>query len=70
MMEWIGIAVNSSGNVLVAEQGGDVLVLDKNGKAIKRSEHGFTELRDVAVDKDDNIIYYTLSIQAAATIKV
>ena len=54
----IDIAINSVGEVLVAEQYGDVLVLDKNGKklrSIAKSQHHFKELQGIAMDKDDNI---------------
>ena len=54
----IDIAINSAGEVLVAERYGDVIVLDKNGKKlhnIAKSQHHFKELEGIAVDKDDNI---------------
>ena len=54
----VDIAINSVGEVLVAEQYGDVLVLDKNGKklrSIAKSQYHFKKLRGIAVDKDDNI---------------
>ena len=53
----IGIAINSAGNVLVAENKGDVKVLDKSGiilHTIEKRRHGFEGLQDIAVDKDDN----------------
>ena len=53
----IGIAINSAGIVLVAEESGDVKVLDKGGKIlhmIEKRHYNFAELRDIAVDKDDN----------------
>ena len=53
----IGIAINSAGNVLVAENKGDVKVLDKSGKIlhmIEKHRHDFADLQDIAVDKDDN----------------
>ena len=54
----IDIAINSVGEVLVAEEHGDVLVLDKNGKrlrSIAKSRYHFKKLEGIAVDKDDNI---------------
>ena len=56
-----GIAVNSVGEIIVAESKGDVVVLDKEGKRLRslnRSEHQFGYLRGVAVDAEDNI-YFT-----------
>ena len=53
----IGIAINSAGNILVAELRGDVKVLDKNGKnvhTIEKARHGFKCLESITVDKDDN----------------
>ena len=55
----VGVAVNSAGKIIVAERTGDVVVLNTNGQginAIRKSDHGFKELKSVAVDKDDNII--------------
>ena len=54
----LGVAVNSAGEIIVAERTGDVVVLNTNGQginAIQKSDHGFKELKSVAVDKDDNI---------------
>ena len=54
----MGVAVNSAGKIIVAEQTGDVVVLNANGQrinAIQKSVHGFKMLESVAVDKDDNI---------------
>ena len=56
--EPVGIAVNSAGEIIVAEQHGDVVVLNTNGQrinTIRKSDHGFKELKSVAVDNDDNI---------------
>ena len=56
--EPLDIAINSAGEVLVAERYGDVIVLDKSGKKlhnISKSQYRFNELRGIAVDKDDNI---------------
>ena len=53
----ISIAINSAGNILVAEQYGHVNVLDKNGKSlhtIEKSCHSFEFLQGITVDKDDN----------------
>ena len=55
--EPIGIAINSAGNIIVAEHGGGVKVLDKNGKnvhTIEKAHHGFKCLQGITVDKDDN----------------
>ena len=54
----IDIAINSAGEVLVAEQHGDVVVLDKSGKKlynIAKAQYHFKDLQGIAVDKDDNI---------------
>ena len=54
----IDIAINSAGEVVVAEQYDDIVVLDKSGKKlhnIARSQYHFKQLRGIAVDKDDNI---------------
>ena len=56
--EPLGVAVNSAGEIIVAERTGDIVVLNTNGQrinAIRKSDHGFKELKSVAVDKDDNI---------------
>ena len=53
----IGIAINSAGNVLVTENKGYVKVLDESGKIlhmIEKRQYNLTNLRDIAVDKDDN----------------
>ena len=55
-----GIAFNSKGEMIVAENSGDVVVLDRNGKklrSIKRSDHKFKGLSSVAVDNEDNIYF-------------
>ena len=52
------IAINSAGEVLVVEEYGDVIVLDKSGKklrSIAKSQYHFKILHSIAVDKDDNI---------------
>ena len=52
------IAINSAGEVLVAELYGDVVVLDESGKKlynIAKAQYYFKKLRGIAVDKDDNI---------------
>jgi DNA-binding beta-propeller fold protein YncE len=55
----VGIAINSVGELLVAEQLGDnIIVLDKRGKkvrSIQKVQHGFERLRGITIDKDDNI---------------
>ena len=53
----IDIAINSAGEVLVAEEKGDLIVLDKNGKKlhnIAKSLYQFKQLEGIAVDKEDN----------------
>ena len=58
MNEPIDIAINSAGEVLVAEEQGDVVVLDKSGKklyTIAKAQYHFKDLQGIAVDKDDNI---------------
>ena len=52
------IAINSAGEVLVAEEYDDVVVLDKSGKklhSIAKSQHHFKRLSGIVVDKDDAI---------------
>ena len=52
------VAFNSAGEVVFAEQDGDIVVLDKKGnrlRSIKRSEHGFQTLYGIAIDDSDNI---------------
>ena len=54
----VDIAINSAGELLVAELDGDVVVLDKSGKKllnIAKAQYHFKDLRGIAVDKDDNI---------------
>ena len=54
----IDIAINSAGEVLVAEEFGGVVVLDKSGKKLHstaKSQHHFKELYGIVVDKDDAI---------------
>ena len=54
----IDIVINSAGEVLVAEEFGDVVVLDKSGKklhSIAKSQHHFNGLYGIVVDKDDAI---------------
>ena len=64
---WDGIAkpcditVNTAGEIIVAENMGDIVVWDKEGRrlrSINHSEHQFKYLRGVAVDDEDNI-YFT-----------
>ena len=56
-----GITVNTAGEITVAECGGDVVVLDKEGRqlrSINHTEHQFQSLQGVAVDGEENI-YFT-----------
>ena len=64
--EWGGVAnplslaINSAGEIVVAEYGGDIVVMDKEGerlRSIQRSQHQMKFLRSVAVDSDDNIFF-------------
>jgi tripartite motif-containing protein 2/3/tripartite motif-containing protein 71 len=54
----IDIAINSAGELLVVEDGGDVIVIDERGKkvqSIQKVQYGFEKLYGISVDKDDNI---------------
>ena len=54
----IDIVINSAGELLVAEEYGDVIVLDKRGKkmqSIQKVQYDFKNLYGISVDKDDNI---------------
>ena len=54
------LAVNSVGEIIVAESVGDIVVFDKEGKrlrSIERSKHQVEELRSVAVDSEDDIYF-------------
>ena len=54
----ISIAINSAGEMLVAEEKGDVVVLDKTGKrvhSIKRSQYDFKQTNGITLDSDDNV---------------
>ena len=56
-----GIAINSVGEIIVAECEGDIVVLDRDGRrlrTINSSEYLFEKLYGVAVDSEDNI-YFT-----------
>ena len=55
-----GMAVNSVGEVIVAEYEQGVVVFDKEGKrlrSIEHSQHKINELNSVAVDSEDNIYF-------------
>ena len=55
------ITINSVGEIIVAEYGGDVVVMDRDGtrlRSVNSSDHQFERLRGVAVDSEDNI-YFT-----------
>ena len=57
-LEGYGVAFNSHGDLVFAECGGDVVLLDKAGNQLHRimkSQHGFQSLFGIAVDDDDNI---------------
>ena len=54
------IAVNSVGEVIVAEANNDIVVLDTEGKRLRNiecSKHQFSALQSVAVDNEDNIYF-------------
>ncbi len=53
-----GIAVNSTGEILVSELGGHIVKLHKDGKKqvlVKGDLHGLTDVCDLATDSEDNI---------------
>ena len=53
-----GVALMSTGEVVFAENRGDILILDRTGRklrSIKRSQHGFRSLFGIAVDDNDNL---------------
>ena len=55
-----GIAVNSVGEIIVAEDNSDIVVLDKEGKRLRHiesSQHQIDGLRGVAVDNEENIYF-------------
>ncbi len=59
-----GIAINSSGDVIVAEMKGDIIALNKDGQTIntlKRTEHRFQQLRSIAVDNEDSVFFGELA---------
>ena len=50
------IAINSVGKIVIIEYNRGVVVLDREGRRLKQSDHKhFNTLCGVAVDKDDNI---------------
>ena len=56
----VDVAFNSKGEMIVTERGGDIVMLDKEGKklrSIKRWKHNFQALHGVAVDSEDNIYF-------------
>ena len=58
-----GMALNSEGEIILCENIGDVVLLDKKGNrlaSIKKSDHNLSSLRGVAVDGDDNIYFIEL----------
>ena len=59
----LDIAINSVGEIIVAEDNRDIVVFDKEGKRlrqIKHSQHQIDELQSVAVDNEDNIYFIGL----------
>ena len=60
----IATSVNSVGEIIVAENGGDIVMLDKEGKrlrCIEHSQHQISNLHGIAVDNNDNIYFIGLS---------
>ncbi len=59
-----GIAINSTGEILVSEVGGDIVKLCKDGKKqvlVKKDVHGLTDVcDDIATDSEDNIYCVSL----------
>jgi len=58
------IAVNSRGEIVVTELKGNLVVLDKMGKEVKRiklNKHGFQELSGVAIDAEDNVFFVDMA---------
>jgi hypothetical protein len=54
----IDIAINSAGELLIAEEDGGVIVINKRGKKVQsfqKMQYGFEKLHCISVDKDDNI---------------
>ena len=54
----IDIVINSRGELVVAENRGSIIVLDKSGRRLRsvdKSHYGFKRPEGIAVDKDDNI---------------
>ena len=59
-----GITVNSVGEIIVAEYGGDAVVMDRDGtrlRSVNSSDHQFEYLCGVAVDSEDNIYFTDLT---------
>ena len=50
-----GVAVNSVGEVVVSQSGGDVIIFDKEGKRLRSVQHKLGPCISVAVDGEDNI---------------
>ena len=62
----VDVTVNSAGEIILIEEHGDVVVLNKNGEkinTIQKSVHGFENLDSIAVDKDDNIFVTDRGVQ-------
>ena len=49
------VTVNSVGEVVVSQYGGDVIIFDKEGKRLRSVQHKLDYCRGVAVDGEDNI---------------
>ncbi len=64
LKEPTGIAVKSTGEILVSEGNGDIVKLCKDEKKqvlVKRDLHGLTNVWDLATDSDDNIYCVSFS---------
>ncbi len=54
------IAVNSQGEIVVAERGSNIVVIDRNGKMLRKiltSEYGMERLESLALDLQDDIFF-------------
>ena len=66
LQTWQGVthpfsmAVNSKGDILVAEYCENLVIISKEGKMLRKiskSQHQMEQLQGIAVDKEDNILY-------------
>ena len=54
------VTINSNGEIIVTERGGDIITFDNNGKKLRSITRKLVSLSDIAVDDEDNI-YCTAS---------